>query len=93
MWEGGDEIKTQERAKMKNAETGERKRVDFKTTKQKKKREELRRKEMRNVEDEKKVWNARICEEFERKRESAGNMKNMMKKENKERKRFPEEGR
>ena len=93
MWEGGDEIETQERAKTKNAETGERKRVDFKMTKQKKKREELRRKEIRNVEDEKKVRNVRICEEFERKRESAGNMKNMMKKENKERERFPEEGR
>ena len=48
---------------------------------------------MRNVEDETKVRNARICEELERKRENAGNMETMMKKENKERERFPEEGR
>ena len=37
MWEGGDEIETQERAKTKKMETGERERVDFKTTKRKKK--------------------------------------------------------
>ena len=53
--EGGDEIETQERAKTKKAETGERERVDIKTTKQKNKQEELRRKEMKNVEDEKKI--------------------------------------
>ena len=57
-WEGGGEIEIQERAKTKKAETGERERVDFKTMKQKKKQEELRRKEMRNVEDEKKIRNA-----------------------------------
>ena len=93
MWEGGDEIETRERAKTKKAETGERERVHFKMMKQKKKQEELQWKEMRNVEDEKKVRNTRICEELERKRESVGNMENMMKKENKERERFPEEGR
>ena len=57
-WEGGDEIETQEQAKMKKAKTGERERVDFKMTKQKKIQEELRRKEMRNVEDEKNIRNA-----------------------------------
>ena len=37
MSEGGDEIETQERAKTTKAETGERERVDIKTTKQKNK--------------------------------------------------------
>ena len=60
-WEGGDEIETQERAKTKKAETGERERVDIQMTKQKKKQEEPQRKEMRNVEEEKKIRNARIC--------------------------------
>ena len=55
MSKGGDEIETQERAKTKKAKTRERERVDIKTTKQKNKREEPRRKEMRNVEDEKKI--------------------------------------
>ena len=48
---------------------------------------------MRNVEDEKKKRNARICKEIERKRESARNVENtrrvysVMKKENRERER------
>ena len=37
------------------AETEERERVDIKTTKQKNNRDEPRRKEMKNVEDEKKI--------------------------------------
>ena len=84
---GGDEIETQERGKTKKAETGERERVDIKTMKQKKKQEELRRKEMRKVEDEKKIRNAQICKELERKRERVGIMENMMKKEKRERER------
>ena len=72
---GGDEIETQERAKTKKAETGERERVDIKTTKEKNKREELRWKEMKNVEDEKKIRIARIGKDLERKRETKSRFK------------------
>ena len=65
MWEGGDEIETQERAKTKKTETGERERVDFKTTKRKeKKQEEQRRKEMIN--------DGRMRERDEREGENTG---------------------
>ena len=53
----------------------ERERDDTETMKYNKWKES-RRKETRNVEDEKKKRNAQICKEIERKRESAGNVEN-----------------